>query len=79
MKVKVNRIAPPYTDVPTASLQAVLRNHAHGTLMVHIGTRQLYAIMEELVRRRERYGIAFRFDEDAWAEPMERCASLGQG
>ena len=72
MKVKVRRIAAPYIDVPTSSLQAVLRNHAHDRLHVRIGTEQLYAIMEELARRREASDQPFRSSEDAWAE-FVRC------
>ncbi len=68
MKVKVRRIAAPYQDVPTASLQAILSNHAHDRLQVRIGTAQLYAIMEELARRREIAGTPFRSNEEAWAE-----------
>lgn len=68
MKVKVRRVAAPYQDVPTSSLQAVLRNHANDCLHVRIGTKQLYEIMGELARRREIAGIPFRSNEDAWAE-----------
>ena len=53
MKVKVRRIAAPYQDASTASLQAVLRNHAYGYLQDRVGIRQLYEIMGELARRRE--------------------------
>ena len=68
MKVKVRRIAAPYIDVPTESLQAILRNHAHDRLMVRIGTEQLYAIMEELARRDKASGTQLRSSEAAWAE-----------
>lgn len=68
MKVKVRRIAAPYQDVPTESLQAVLRNHAHDRLQVRVSVDQLYAIMEELARRREASGQPFRSSEEAWAE-----------
>lgn len=68
MKVKVRKIEAPYQDVPTESLQAILRNHAHGRLMVRIGTEQLYDIMEELARRREASGQPLRSNEEAWAE-----------
>ncbi len=68
MKVKVKAIAPPYNDVPTASLQAILRNHAYGKLHVYIGTQQIYDIMGELVRRREITGGPFKSNEDAWEE-----------
>ena len=54
MKVKVRRVTAPYQDAPTASLQAILRNHAHDRLQVC--TRQLYEIMGELARRREATG-----------------------
>ena len=67
-KVKVRRIAAPYLDVPTPSLQAVLRNHASNCLHVRISTRQLYEIMDELARRRESFGTPFRTNEDAWAD-----------
>ena len=65
MKVKVRKIAPPYHDVPTASLQAILRNHAHDKLNVDITTKQLYDIMGELSRRN---GDRWRSNEEAWAE-----------
>lgn len=68
MKVKVRKIAAPYQDVPTESLKAILRNHAHGRLMVRIGTEQLYDIMGELARRDEAAGTRFRSNEEAWAE-----------
>lgn len=53
MKVQVKKISPPYTDVPTASLQAILENHAHDKLRVRISLDQLYAIMGELANRRD--------------------------
>lgn len=68
MKVKVRRIVAPYQDVPTTSLQAILANHAHNRLRVMIGLRQLYEIMNELVRRREIAGTPFQTNEDAWAD-----------
>ena len=68
MKVKVRAIIAPYTDARTESLQAILRNHATDRLRVRIGTRQLYDIMDELVRRREASGEPFRSDEEALAE-----------
>ena len=71
MKVTVRRIAAPYQNVPTASLQAVLRNHAHNRLQVRIGTRQLYEIMGELARRRKIAGTPFLSNEDAWAEVVQ--------
>ena len=68
MRVKVRKIEAPYQDVPTESLQAILRNHAHDRLMVRIGTEQLYAIMDELARRDEAAGTRLRSTEEAWAE-----------
>ena len=68
MKVKVRKIASPYTDVPTESLQAICRNHAHDKLHVHIGTKQLYDIMGVLADRRKASGCYFRSNEEAWAE-----------
>ena len=68
MKVKVRKIASPYTNVPTASLQAILRNHAHDKLGVKIGIPQLYAIMEELANRRELSDRSFKTNEEAWEE-----------
>lgn len=68
MKVKVKQIAPPYTEVTTESLQAVMLNHAHGKLKVHISEDQLFAILNELVRRRETAGSPCRTTEAAWAE-----------
>lgn len=69
MKVKVRKIATPYTDVPTESLQAICRNHAHDKLQVHIGTKQIYDIMDELARRRQESGAdPFRSNEEAWAD-----------
>ena len=68
MKVKVRRIVAPYQDVPTESLQAVLRNYAHDRLQVRVSVDQLYAIMEELARRREASGQSFRSSEEAWAD-----------
>lgn len=68
MKVTVRRIAVPYQDVPTESLQSILRNHAHDRLQVRIGTRQLYDIMGELARRREIAGTPFRSNEAAWSD-----------
>ena len=68
MKVKVRKIAAPYTDVPTESLQAICRNHAHDKLHVHIGTKQLYDIMGVLADRRKASGDYFRSNEEAWAD-----------
>ena len=68
MRVKVRTIAAPYLNAPTASLQAILRNHAHNRLRVRLGTRQLYDIMGELARRREASGKPFKYNEEAWAE-----------
>lgn len=68
MKVRVGKIAPPYTDVPTKSLQAVLRNHAYDKLNVRVGTEQLFEIMNILVERREKSGCRFKSNEEAWAE-----------
>lgn len=68
MKVKVKAIAPPYNDVPTASLQAILRNHAHDKLHIQIGTKQLFDIMGELACRREHAGEQFKSSEEAWEE-----------
>ena len=73
MKVKVRAIAFPYTQVPTSSLQSILRNHAHNKLLVQIGTNQLYAIMGELVKRREQSGTPFRSDMEALADLYRRC------
>ena len=68
MKVKVRVITPPYDDVPTESLQAILRNHAHDKLQIQIGTKQLFDIMGELTRRRDASGMPSRSTEEAWAE-----------
>lgn len=69
MKVKVRRIAAPYQDVPTESLQAICRNHAHDKLHVRVSVEQLYDIMDELARRRQESGAdPFRSNEEAWAE-----------
>lgn len=75
MKVKVRIIAAPYKDVPTASLQAILQNHAHGKLRVRISTRHLYEIMGELARRREASGTPFRSNQEAWEEFQEHYMS----
>jgi len=72
MKVQVRVIVPPYTDVPTESLQAILRNHAHDKLKVCIGTKQLFYIMGELARRRKETGMPSRSAEEAWAEFVQR-------
>ena len=68
MKVKVRIIAAPYSEVPTKSLQAILRNHAHDKLHVKVSIDQLYAIMGELARRREISGDPFKSTEEAWSE-----------
>ena len=79
MKVKVRKIEAPYHDVPTESLQAILRNHAHDRLMVRIGTEQLYAIMEELVHRDEAAGKRVQAPGEAefvkrWLEATMECS-----
>ena len=68
MKVKLRIIKPPYTDVPTKSLQAILRNHAHDKLLVHISIEQLYDIMGILSDRREASGSPFKSNQEALAE-----------
>ena len=68
MKVKVRIIKSPYTDVPTKSLEAILRNHAHDNLPIKINSDQLYGIMDVLVERREASGYQFKSDEEALAE-----------
>lgn len=70
MKVKVHTITKPYDGVETASLQAILRNHAYDRLRCQIGTKQLYDIMGELARRRQVSGDTWRTIEDAWKEFM---------
>lgn len=65
MKVKVRVIAPPYTDVPTESLQAILYNHAHNKLLVRIGTNQLLDIMGVLADRRVASGCRIKTAEEA--------------
>ena len=67
MKVKVRTIDPAVA--PTPALQTILRRHAHDKLRVDLTTDQLYEVMDELVRRREREDPnAFRSDEEALAE-----------
>ena len=68
MKVKVRIIKSPYTDVPTKSLEAILRNHAYDKLRVKISIEQLYDIMEVLAERREASGYPFKSNEEALAE-----------
>ena len=68
MKVKVRVISPPYTDVPTESLEAILRNHAHDKLYVKIGTSQLFDIMGVLVDRHEASGRPQKSSEEALLE-----------
>ena len=68
MKVKVRKIAAPYTDVPTESLQAILRNHAHDKLRIHIGTNQLYDIMDVLAKRYVPSGHRIKSSKETWAE-----------
>ena len=71
MKVKVRTIDP--TVAPTPALQTILRRHAHDKLRVDLTTDQLYEVMDELVRRREREDPnAFRSDEEALAEFRRR-------
>ena len=68
MKAKVRIITPPYTDVPTQTLQAILRKHAHDNLSVQISIDRLYEIMEVLVEQYEASGYPFKSDEEALAE-----------
>ena len=68
MKVRVQSITAPYTAVSTESLQAILRNHAHNKLRAEIGTKQLYAIMEELANRRELSDYRYKTNAEAWDE-----------
>ena len=68
MKVQVREIAPPYTNVPTKSLEAILRNHAHDKLYVRIRTGQLYDIMGVLAERNEASGPPLKTAKEAWAE-----------
>ena len=68
MKVQVREIAPPYTNVPTKSLEAILRNHAHDKLYVRIGTAQLYDIMVVLAERNKASGRPQKTAKEAWAE-----------
>ena len=77
VKVQIQKIAYPYTSAKTASLQAILRNHAHGMLCMRIGTQQLYDIMGELARRREASGTPFRSDEESLADFVERYKPRG--
>jgi hypothetical protein len=65
MKVQVRIIRPPYTDIPTVSLQAILRNHAQNRLNVRVTVDRLYAIMGELTNRRD--PSDFMSDEEALA------------
>ena len=71
MKVQVRKISPPYTAVPTASLQAILENHAHDKLNVRISLDQLYVIMGELANRRD--PSDFMSDEEALAVFCNLC------
>lgn len=68
MKVKVRIIKSPYTGVPTESLQAILRNHAHNKLLARVCTAQLYDIMGVLADRREASAPPFKTNEEALAE-----------
>lgn len=68
MKVKVREIAPPYTDVPTESLETLLYNHAHGKLLARISVNQLLDITEVLANRKEAAGASLKTAEEAWAE-----------
>lgn len=68
MKVKVHKITKPYEKIATKSLQAILRNHAYDKLFVHIGAKQLYDIMDELVRRRQDSDSPRRTNEETWRE-----------
>ena len=73
MKVKVRTIDPAVA--PTPALQTILRRHAHDKLRVDLTTDQLYEVMDELVRRREREDPnAFRSDEEALADLRARIA-----
>lgn len=73
MKVKVHTIRKPYDRIETASLRAILRNHAHDRLRCPIKTEQLYDIMGELAKRRQASGDTWRTNE----EGVERvCAAV---
>ena len=79
MKVKVRSIKPPYTDTPTESLQAILRNHAHDRLYARVSLRQLYEIMDILAERRDASGYRHKTTEEALADfkrqYMPKCGS----
>lgn len=69
MRVKVRKIAPPYTDVPTKSLNTLLYNHAHDKLPVRISTNQLFDIMGVLAERDEAAGrVSKKTPAEALAE-----------
>ena len=68
MKVKVRKIAPPYTDIPTKSLDTILNNHAHGKLPVRISVNQLLDIMGVVADRKEAARASLKTAEEAWAE-----------
>ena len=59
-------------QLPTATLQRMVRGHANGRLD-RMAIEDLYAILEELVRRRECSGTPFRSDEEALADLKARC------
>lgn len=73
VKVKVHKITGPYEKIATKSLQAILRNHAYDQLFVHIGAKQLYDIMGELVRRRQDSDSPRRTNEETWREFVRHC------
>lgn len=70
-KVKVHKITQSYKKTATKSLQAILRNHAHDRLHFHIGTKQLCDITEELAQRRQKTGIQWRTNHEAWEDFVE--------
>lgn len=72
MKVRIRKIAPPYTDAPTESLETLLYNHAHGKLLVRIGTNQLLDIMGVLVERDEAAGRVSRKTPEEALEEFDR-------
>ena len=72
MKVKVHTIRKPYDRIETASLRAILRNHAHDRLRCPIKTEQLYDIMGELAKRRQASGDTWRTNEEAWKEFVQQ-------
>lgn len=75
MKARVRR-GPSHNVIAkmsTMKLHILVRQHMNGKLLAE---KSLWAILEELVRRREKGGFVFKSNEDAWAEFQEHYMPL---